>query len=314
MAVTRKILEMGSIVMDHTMYVDELPTVGLSMMTDNFHRFPGGKGSNQAITASRFGADVRFIGHIGIDPTSKEMESYLVKEGVDLSNMFITPDTTVGMAIVLVDREGKNYVVFNPAATLRLTPENIEEKKDIFVKDDVFVLTMEFKIETVYAAIRRAHKNGMFIVLDPLAVPISSFPEDILPMIDVMKPNETEASALTGINVQDKESATEAVKILHRAGVTTPVVSLGEQGLVTIKNDEIIHIPGLPVKAIDSTGAGDVFIGAFAAEYSKTGDLLRALKIANVSAALSTTIMGAQTSIPHAEDVYAIAKERGVFA
>lgn len=308
----RNIMEMGSIVMDHTMYVDHLPTVGQSLMTDNFHRFPGGKGSTQAITACRFGGKVRFLGRIGTDATSIEMESYLVKGNVDMTNMIITPDTTVGMAIILVDKEGKNYVVFNPAATLRLTPDDIEEKKDIFVKDDIFVLTMEFNIETVYAAIRRAHKNGMFIVMDPLAVSIDSFPKDILPMIDFIKPNETEATSLTGIDVTDVESAIEAVKILKSAGIKTPSVSLGSQGVVVLVDDEIVHIPGIDVKAIDSTGAGDVFMGTFAGVFSKTNDIIESVKVANASAAMSTTVMGAQTSIPTADNVYKFMNEKGI--
>lgn len=303
MATQRKILEMGSIVMDHTMYVDTLPTVGQSLMTDNFYRFPGGKGSNQAITASRFGGEVRFLGRIGTDTTSKEMQTFLENGKVDMSQMIVSDDTTVGMAIVLVDRQGKNYVVFDPAATLKLTPQDIAQKEHIFVKDDIFVLTMEFCLETVYAAIRMAHKKGMYIILDPLAVPISSFPKDILPMIDFIKPNETEASALTGVSVGDVPTASLALQKLRQAGVKTPAISLGSQGVVVLRDKEIVHIQGYEVEAVDSTGAGDIFIGALAANLSAGKELLFALKTANAAAALSTTVMGAQTSIPTYQQV-----------
>lgn len=289
--------------MDHVMYVDELPKVGESLMTDNFHRTPGGKGCSQTITATRFGAKTRFLGRIGIDALSLEMRQTMEKENIDLSKLIITPESTVGCAVVLVDKEGKNYVVFNPACTLLLTPEDILSKEDMFVKDDIFALTMEFERETVWQAVRTAHKNGMFICIDPLAIPASDFPEDILPMIDFMKPNESEASALCGFEVNDKKTAEKAAVFLREKGVKMPVISLGSQGLVAHVGDELVYIENHPVKAIDSTGAGDVFIGTFVGEFSQSGDIIHSLKTANISAALSTEIMGAQASIPTPEKV-----------
>ena len=310
MAAKRGIFEMGSIVMDHTMYVDRLPTVGQSLMTDNFHRFPGGKGSNQAITAARFGGQVRFIGRIGTDATSCEMDGYLRREQVDMAGMIVDPDTTVGMAIVLVDKQGNNYVVFDPAATLRLTPQDIENSRQLFVPGDLLALTMEFERETVYAAIRMAHRQGMRVMLDPLAIPLSEFPADIPPMVEFIKPNETEASALTGIEVCDPDTARRAGEVLRQAGFARPIVSLGAQGILAWVDGQPVHLPAPAVSAIDSTGAGDVFIGAFCGELTQHGDLLQALRMAVAAAALSTTKMGAQTSIPRREDVLRALQEQ----
>ena len=289
------------------MYVDALPQVGQSVMTDNFYRFPGGKGSNQAISAAKFGAKARFFGRIGTEPGSLEMTGLLERAGIDMSHMLQSPHATVGMCVILVEKStGKNMIVFNPAATLLLAPADIEAHPEVFFRGGLFALTMEFKRETVYAAIRAAHAAGMEIMLDPLAIPGGEFPADIPPMVDIIKPNETEASALTGIEVRDVPSAKRAARALREMGFGTPILSLGEQGILALRGDTFLEIPRHAVNAVDTTAAGDVLIGSFLAAYAAGGDFAGALRTANAAAALSTTKMGAQTSIPTPEEAAAL--------
>ena len=302
----RRILFMGSIVIDHVMYVDKLPMVGQSVMTDNFHRFPGGKGSNQAVTAARFGGECHFFGRIGTEAGSLEMLSLLEKAGIAVGDMLQSGDVSAGMCIILVEREsGRNMIVFDPAATLRLTPEDVRSHREVFHKGGILALTMEFQRETVYEAIRTAHAAQMEIMLDPLAISAKELPPDIPPMIEFIKPNETEASALTGIEVKDLDSAKDAALALRKMGFKTPIISLGEQGLVALRGEAFLHLPRHCVAAVDSTAAGDVLIGSFLAAYSKSGDFESALRLANAAAALSTTRMGAQTSIPTPQETKA---------
>lgn len=304
-----KVLCMGSIVMDHVMYMDKLPNTGESIMTDNFYRFPGGKGSNQAVTASRLGAHVQFFGRLGDESTSDEMMRIMKAENIDMSRIIITHGTTAGIAMIMVDREGRNYVTFDPAATLLLTDRDVYDNADTFTKGDLFLLTMEFHRETTYAAIKTAKKNGMTVVLDPLPVDGSSIPSDIPPLVDIIKPNETEAAALTGVKITDLNSAKQAVFKLRELGFHTPAITLGSNGILTYIDGEFVHIPPCKVNAVDSTAAGDVFLGAFAASLSQGNEIVDALRFANVAAALSTTRKGAQTSIPVLDEVLKYVQE-----
>ncbi len=299
----RSVLFMGSIVIDHVMYVDKLPEVGQSIMTDNFHRFPGGKGSNQAIAAAKFGADATFFGRIGNESGSEEMMSLLEQAGVNMSSMLITPSSTVGMCVILVEKSGKNMIVFNPAATLLLTPEDVQENAFVFTEDGLLALTMEFQRETVFETIRIAHAKGMEILLDPLPISADEFPADIPAKVDIIKPNESEATALTGVQVVDRKSAEQAADRLLEIGFQKGIISLGEQGILVYNNKNKTFIEPFQVEAVDSTAAGDILIGAFLGYYAKGEPFMEALKKANIVAAISTTRMGAQTSIPSMEEI-----------
>ena len=300
------ILCMGGINMDLVMFVPELPGPGETLVTDNFSTFPGGKGGNQAVTAAALGGQVSYFGKLARDSFSDELLDAMSGRGVDTRFVLRDADSTAGIAMIWVDSKGQNSIVFTPGANRLLMPEEVPEYDHCFTEGSILLVTGEIKPDTVYAAIRQAKEKGMVVILDPAPVPPLPLPDDIPGLVDIVKPNETEAGLLTGIKVTDFASAEHAARELHDIGFAVPVVTLGEQGAVALIDGEIHRLSPITVNVVDSTAAGDVFLGALAAVLSKGQSLVDALNFANAAAALSTTRPGAQTSIPELSEVEAL--------
>lgn len=298
-----KILCMGSINMDLVMFMERLPIGGETVVTDNFSTFPGGKGGNQAAAAALLGGDVSYFGKLGDDDFSDQLITSLQATGIDTTGIIRETDVTAGIAIIRVDAEGQNSISFTPGANVKLTPKDALENEDLFKEADILLITMEISVETVYQAIKIAKKNNMFVILDPAPAPKDKIPADICKLVDIVKPNETEASVLTGITVTDEDTAKAAALSLKEMGFKHPIVTLGEKGFVYIANDELHKIAPVKVDVVDSTAAGDVFSGSIAARISNGMSIPEALAFAAKAAALSTTVKGAQTSIPILDQV-----------
>jgi ribokinase len=300
------ILSMGSINMDLVMFMDRFPEPGETVVTDNFSTFPGGKGGNQAVTASVLGGKVKYFGKLGKDAFSLQLKKSLIAQGVDTTSILVDKTSTAGIAIILVNKQSQNLISFTPGANALLTPEEVRDHKELFEPGAILLSSMEINPETVYESIRVAKGNGMFIILDPAPAPREKFPEDIPALVNIIKPNETEASLITGIKVIDFISAELALKELRRMGFLYPIITLGEQGSVAYVDGKSVRIPPYKVESIDSTAAGDVFSGALAAGLAKGGNLEEALNFASIAAALCTTVKGAQSSIPSLTQVRAL--------
>jgi ribokinase len=299
------VLCMGAINIDLTMYLDHLPAQGETIITDNFQTFPGGKGGNQAVTASVLGGAVHFFGKLGGDDFSDNLVGALQEKSVDVSGIIRDQESTAGIAMIWVDAHGQNSIAFTPGANAKLTPQDVANHPEQFRAGAILLVTGEIPSDTAWEAVRMAKKNGMYVILDPAPPPKDGVPTDIPQLVDIVKPNETEAAMLTGIRVVDFLTAEKAVERLQEMGFSAPIVTLGEQGVVAGIDNQIIRIEPLPVKSVDSTAAGDVFSGAMAAYLSQGGDIIDALHFAKTAAALSTTMPGAQTSIPTLEQVKA---------
>jgi len=308
--ISGEILCMGSINMDLVMFVDRLPEPGESIVTDNFNKYPGGKGGNQAVAASMLGGKVIFFGKLGDDDFSSQLRESLASKGVEVSSIISEEEVTAGIAMIRVDKKGQNSISFNPGANAKLTIGDVRKHKNLFTPGGILLITMEIKPETVYEAIRIAKKNGMFIILDPAPVPSDNIPLDIPPLIDIIKPNEIEATSITGIEVKDFSSSEKAIKKLLEMGFSHPIITLGEKGVIAYLGEKIINIDSILMKVVDGTAAGDVFSGALAASISRGESLSDALKFANTAAALSVTVKGAQTSIPTLEKIKSFMKEK----
>lgn len=299
-----EIITMGGINMDLVMFMDRMPGPGETVVTDNFHTFPGGKGGNQAVTAARLGGNVRFFGKLSNDTFSNDLLQKMQANGVDTSNILIAPEKTAGIAIIWVDKTGQNSIAFTPGANALLTVEEIYAQQGVFKPGAILLSSMETGPELVYAAIRAAKNAGMFTILDPAPAPHQPIPADIPALVDIIKPNETEAAAITGISVVDQATAEKALICLLEMGFSSPMITLGAEGVVAWTDTGLCWIKPTLVKPVDTTAAGDVFSGALAVSLSKGETLEQALRFATVTASLSTTKAGAQTSIPDKDEVY----------
>jgi len=300
---TGNILCMGCINMDLVMLMDRMPDTGETIIVEEFKKYSGGKGANQAVAASVMGGNVKFFGKLGDDIFSSQLIKSLTDSEVDVSSIIFEKNGSAGIAMIRVDKNGQNSISFYPGANIKLSPEDVRENEKIFTPGGILLITMEIKPETVYEAIRVAKKKDMFIILDPAPAPKNNIPSDIAPMVDIIKPNEIETSFITGIRIDDFNSSKKAINKLLNMGFAYPVITLGEKGIVAGLGKEIIKIDSIPVKVVDSTAAGDVFSGALAASIYRGEKIYEALEFANAAAALSVTIPGAQSCIPTLEKV-----------
>lgn len=278
-----------------------LPAPGETVIADEFVEGGGGKGSNQAVAAALFGADVRFVGCVGSDKYGEDALAMYTRLGISIEHVRIDPSIHSGISVILIDENGANLISVAPGANLNLSADDIDAAEPILKRSGVVGFQLENDHDTVFHAIRKTHDLGIQVFLDP--APAVKLPEDLYPHIDIVKPNETEAFILTGIEVADPSSAEAAGKWFVNRGVKTALVTLGAGGVVRVNDTGAEHFAAPKVEAIDSTGAGDIFSGGFLAALAsgKTED--EALKWANAAAALSTTKLGVIESIPKVEVV-----------
>jgi len=279
--------------MDLVSYSDRIPGVGETVLGRRFVTAPGGKGANQALAAAKLGADVTIIGAAGSDPYGDQLLAYLNQNGVNTVQVKRTPVTT-GVALINVDAAGNNQIVVVPGANFTLTPEDLATRQHVFAETDVVVLQLEIPLETIGKAIELANQNRKPVILNP--APARSLPEDWLNKVDYLIPNEHEALLLGGSVARNYQELREKVK--H-----TLLVTQGEKGVFYATKDKTDSVPAFKVQAVDTTAAGDAFIGGFSVGLAEGLPLRKAIEFASAVAALSVTREGAQTSLPFRQEV-----------
>lgn len=287
----------GSINVDLVINTDRIPLPGETIKGSGFQVISGGKGANQAVAAARQGTATSFIGCIGDDDFGESQKENLREENIKINYLSKVDNESTGVAVIVVETSGDNRIILSPGANDRLTPELVEAAEDAIRESKILICQLETPLPAVKKALEIAQKNGTITVLNPApAVPLDS---SILSLVDYLIPNETEAAILSGVQVVDVESAKEAAKVLAAKCSGTIIITMGEHGVLTATDDKMEYTEAFPVKAIDTTAAGDTFIGTLASFISEADDLETAVRKAMCAAAISVTKIGAQTSIPN---------------
>ena len=282
---------------------EQLPNRGQTVIGDEFYEGGGGKGSNQAVAASMFGTRTRFIGRVGFDKYGQDALAMYKRLGIDFDSIRVDPGAHTGISVILIDKYGHNAISVVLGANARLSAADIDASEEALRNSFVVGFQLENDRKVVEYAIRKVHALGVPTFLDP--APAAPLPDDLYPCLDYIKPNETEAATLTGIDVTGPASAEEAGHWFINRGVKTAIVTLGEHGavLVTAQQTRQFHPP--KVKAIDSTGAGDTFAGAFLTALAQGRSAAQAITFANHAAAISVTRLGVIAAIPTRAEVEA---------
>jgi ribokinase len=291
-----RITVVGSANMDQTFRADRLPRPGETVFGTDFYQGFGGKGANQAVAAARLGANVAFVGKVGDDDFGRATRKQLVAEGIDVTHLGIDRGRPTGTAAILVDSSGENAIVGVPGANLGLTPENVDDAADLLRNSRILLAPCETMIETLQEAFRIAHAEGVLCLLNP--APARDLPEELLRKVDICLPNETELRQLTGQPTETLEQVAAAATTLQGRGPRTVVVTLGARGALVAGPDGWQHVAGVPVAALDTSGAGDAFCGAFATFLAEGDSIFTAAQRANVVAARSVVHFGTQASFP----------------
>ena len=296
------ILVVGSINMDLVVRSPHIPAPGETVLGTGFVTCPGGKGANQAVAAARLGGDVVLLGRLGADDFGAALRRNLVAEGVDCAAVLTTPEAASGVAMIIVDSRGENSIVVASGANFRVTPDDVFGHEALFAKADVVVLQLELPLPTVRAAIDLARRRGCRVILDPAPAP-AKLPDPLF-QVDVISPNVHEAEALTGTQVVEGRIDKRAAADLIARGAKAAVLKLGSRGAMVLTADgRIAAVRPYAVTVVDTTAAGDAFTAALAVAMAEGTDLVQAARFANAAGALACTKLGAQPSMPTAEEV-----------
>jgi ribokinase len=291
----------GSINMDVVATAERHPRVGETVAGNDVLYFPGGKGANQAVAAAKLGARTALIGRVGKDAFGAELRAFLADQGVDLGMVHETADAHTGTAIITL-ANADNTIVVIPGANGLVTPQDVAAVS--FAKGDIAISQFEIPVPAISAFFTRARAAGATVILNP--APAREFGKDLLDLVDVLVLNETELGLLARAELREGNDVARFVEAAQ-AQQTRPeqiiCVTLGKRGVVALANGETIVVRGRPVKAIDTTGAGDCFVGALAAQLARGTTISDALGYANAAASICVLRMGAAPSMPTATEV-----------
>ena len=299
----QRVVVVGSANVDLTIKSRRIPKLGETVSGGRFYTSFGGKGANQAVAALNAGADVSFIGRVGCDAHGDAMMDHLKKIGLSIEGIVKDQDDHTGVALIMVNNRGRNIISVAPGCNWKLTPEDVRNAQPLIASADVLLAQLEAPIAAVCEALTIAKNHHLTTILNP--APALSIPVDLYPMVDILTPNEVEALGLTRIKKSNpfESAVVEAAHTFLKWGVGEAMVTLGESGVIWVGEGFEEHLPSFKVKAVDSTGAGDVFNGALAFAISVGMPKGDAIRFANAAAAICVTRHGAQDSIPLRDEI-----------
>lgn len=300
---TNKVVVLGSLNVDRILQMDRVPEPGETLALNNQDMAGGGKGANQAIAAARSGAQTSFIGRVGADENGKFMLQQLVNSGVTTDLVAVDEDAGTGQAFVMVEKSGENRILIYGGANAQLSAADVKKAQAQIAAADLMVAQLETPVETTQFAFQMAKELGVKTILNP-APAVAKLPAELLKNTDVITPNETEVEILTGIAVTDEAAMLKAAQRIHDLGVATVIITLGSKGV--FYDDGVQHgiVPAFKVQAVDTTAAGDTFLGALSSELNPDlSNLKTAIEYGNKASSLAVQKMGAQPSIPTRKDI-----------
>lgn len=292
------ILVIGSLNADLVVKSPRFPQPGETISGDDLQIIPGGKGANQAVAAARQGVQTAMVGRVGSDSFGPFLVDNLKSNHVDTSHVLKT-DSATGTAIIVVDANGQNSIVLSPGANGMVTPADVDSAS--FLSSGLLMLQLEIPTPTVLRAAQRAREHGMQVILNP--APAKTLPAELLTNVDILIPNESELALLTGLPVNDVASAETAAKEILKQGVKTVIVTLGSKGALLVTNTQVKQVDTYKVNVVDTTAAGDAFIGGFASAILSGKSLENSVRYGCACGALATTKFGAQPSLPTKDEV-----------
>ena len=301
----------GSLNMDVVTRTPRFPQPGETIAGLSFSTVPGGKGANQAVAASRLGVPTYLVGRVGSDDFGRVLLARLRDAGVNVDGVKIDKDTHSGVATIAIDNRGENHIIVVPGANGCVDASDVDRLARLLPQAKVLLLQLEIPLDTVKAAINVARDVGVRVILDPAPAP-SEFPPELYRQIDIISPNEVEASQLTGICVECPESAAQAADRLREWGVETAIVKLGDRGVYCATAGDGFFLPAFAVDAVDTVAAGDAFNGALAAALDRDLSWREAVTQAAAAGAIATTQPGAQTAMCDRSTLEAFLQRRRV--
>jgi ribokinase len=287
--------------MDLVTYVERMPKIGETILGRDFKQIPGGKGANQAAAIAKLGAKVKLLGCVGMDGMGNMLLDSLQKDEVDISHIICFKDIPTGIAAITVDKAGKNYIVVAPGANYRLLPEQLQDFRRTITDSQVVVTQLEIPSETVRYSLGQAKECSKLTILNP--APALNLDDDLLSYVDLLIPNETELEVLSGRPVRNETEIIEAAQVMIKRGIKELIVTIGEKGCIYINERQHKSFAAYKVNPIDTTAAGDSFIGATAVALNEGKAIEEAISFAMAVAALTVTKKGAQSSLPYRHEV-----------
>jgi ribokinase len=292
-----KIIVFGSINIDLVTTTPRLPLPGETLTGNSFFSTPGGKGANQAVALAKLGIPTQIIGKVGNDNFGVELINNLKKYGVQTENIVIDETISSGIAVITVDQKGENNIIVIPGANGKVNQDDVNKLSSLLPQTKILLLQLEIPLATVILAIQKAREANIKVILDPAPAP-KNLPDEIYPLIDIITPNEIEASQLVGFPVKEQETAAKAADILLQKGVKCTIIKLGAKGVYYATKEESFYTPAFSVNAVDTVAAGDAFNGGLAAALFEEKTLREAVVWGAATGALATTKLGAQSSFP----------------
>ena len=299
----KKVVVIGSSNTDMVVSSPKIPTPGETVMGNEFDIFPGGKGANQAVSAARAKGKVSFIAKVGNDDFGRNAIAGYKADHIDTDHIFIDPIKPTGIAVIIVEKNtGQNSIVVASGANGNLCVSEIKEVEEIITAADVVLIQLEIPLEVVHYCLKICNQNGVKTILNP--APAKSLSDEILNLVDIITPNESEIQILTGINPDEASEVKNAAASLLEKVNDTVIVTLGAKGVYFVsKNGDEGFVATTRVEAVDTTAAGDVFNGYLATSIASGKNYRNAIDLANKAAAISVTRKGAQPSIPTLDEI-----------